>query len=51
MRDIFEMMAKILFWSAVFAVGLLLAIPAAIYTAWTGDPLDLAANNLSGMEG
>lgn len=44
-------LATIIFWGALLAVGLLLAVPAAIYMAWTGDPIDAAANALSGLEG
>ncbi len=40
----------VIFWAVIFCVGLVFGIPAAIYTAWTGDSIDDAANAMSGME-
>ncbi len=51
MKNAIKVLGKVLFWTAILALGLLLGIPAAIYQAWTGERLDAAANAMSGMEG
>lgn len=40
----------VIFWAALFALGLLFGVPAVIYAAVTGDCIDDAANAMSGME-
>ncbi len=42
-------LATIIFWSALLTLGLLLAIPAAIYAAVTGVEIDAVANAMSEM--
>lgn len=51
MKKTMMMMGTVMFWSAMLVAGLLLGIPAAIWAAWSGDSIDVAANAMSGLEG
>ena len=50
MKKTMMMMGRILFWSVMLVLGLLVGIVAVFVQAWRGESFDAAANAASGIE-